>query len=90
LILGDLRGQIPYAAEQGTKPGEEGDKIHDQRIKSAEHGKAPQLRSERLWRAEWGSLGCGPSAFSISAITLATGEVGFGLDSILEESDSDP
>jgi hypothetical protein len=89
LILGDLRGQIPYAAKQGNKPGEEGDKIDDQRIKSAEHGKAPQVRSGRLV-AGWGSLGCGRSAFSISAITLATGEVGFGRDSILEESDSDP
>jgi hypothetical protein len=41
LILRDLGGQIPYAAEQGNKSGEQGDKINDQRIKSAEHGKAP-------------------------------------------------
>ena len=72
MILGDLRGQIPYAAEQGNKPGEQGDKIYNQRIKSAKHGKAPQVRSGRPWRAEWGSLGCGRSAFSIPAITLAT------------------
>ena len=89
LILRDLRGQIPYGAEQGNKPGEQRDKIRDQRIKSAEHGKTPQVRSGRLWRAEWGSLGCSRSAFSFSAITLATGEVGFGRDSILEESGSD-
>ena len=72
LILRDLRGQIPYGAEQGNKPGEQGDKIYNQRIKSAKHGKAPQVRSGRPWRAEWGSLGCGRSAFSIPAITLAT------------------
>ena len=75
LISRDVRAQIPYAAEQRNQSDEQGDKTDDQGIKSAEHGKAPQVRTGRLWWAEWDSLGCGRRAFSISAITLATMEV---------------
>ena len=50
LILRDAREQIPYATEQGNKSDEQGDKIDDQGIKSAEHGKARQVSSGRLWR----------------------------------------
>jgi hypothetical protein len=38
LISRNSRAQIPYAAEQGNKSDEQGDKVNDQEIKSAELG----------------------------------------------------
>jgi hypothetical protein len=38
LISRNTQGQIPYVTEQGNKSGEQGGKVDDQQIKSAEHG----------------------------------------------------
>jgi hypothetical protein len=69
--IGSARVQIPEAAEPGNKAEEQGDKIDDQRIKSAEHGKVRQVRKGRLRRPGPGSLRFGRSESSTSVMTLA-------------------
>jgi len=70
LILRDTRRQIPYATEQGNTSGEQGDKIDDQRIKSAEQGVA-LMRTYRqesgFCRAIFGARH--PSISTLSATT---------------------